>query len=307
MINLSILIPTHNRATLLGDTIQSLAKIRNPGNVKIELVVVANACTDETVAVAENAFIELPFPARCIIEPTPGVCAARNCAIEHANYEWCAFLEDDIQVDEGWLQGILTPLAKAGADFVTGPVKLWWRDCPKPEWVDSRIEGLLSCRDLGSEMHPLSGPWLVMGGNMLFERNLVDRIGGFRSGLIIGEDTEFASRAFAEGVRAYYAPEALIWHYVPPTRLDPKYLCQRAYGRGYFGVLAKPAMGPLKWGRAFLGYGSIYLRGYATACLLYCCYDRLKATSAFTLAELGRGGMVALTKRLFSRHLPIQN
>src|ERR1043165_7782257 len=43
----SILIPTHNRCAMLIRTMESLREIRLPGDASLELIVVANGCTDE--------------------------------------------------------------------------------------------------------------------------------------------------------------------------------------------------------------------------------------------------------------------
>ena len=56
MTRVSVLIPTHNRRDLLGRTLDSLAAVRVPAGVAVEVIAVANNCTDGTEQlVAERA------------------------------------------------------------------------------------------------------------------------------------------------------------------------------------------------------------------------------------------------------------
>ena len=60
--SLSILIPTHDRCDVLAQTLLSLREVRIPAGPSIELVVVANACTDRTEAVVADAAPSMPSP-----------------------------------------------------------------------------------------------------------------------------------------------------------------------------------------------------------------------------------------------------
>src|SRR5712671_3002326 len=49
-----ILIPAHNEASVIASTIASLRKLQYPVS-KLQVVVVADACSDETESIARNA------------------------------------------------------------------------------------------------------------------------------------------------------------------------------------------------------------------------------------------------------------
>ena len=74
---ISILIPTHNRVDLLERTLESLSLAAIPENVDIELVIVANRCTDDTVAKCHEWLARLPLSSRCVEEPLAGLNPAR--------------------------------------------------------------------------------------------------------------------------------------------------------------------------------------------------------------------------------------
>ena len=69
----SIIVCTFNGATRLAATLQSLAALNRQG-CRVELIVVNNACTDDTDAVVAGTWHQsgTPFPMRLLHMPTPG-------------------------------------------------------------------------------------------------------------------------------------------------------------------------------------------------------------------------------------------
>lgn len=87
----SIVMPTHNRASVLGEAIRSvLAQTFKSW----ELVVVDDGSTDETHQVVSRAK-ELDRRVRFVSQPNAGVSAARNRGISFARGEYLAFLDSD--------------------------------------------------------------------------------------------------------------------------------------------------------------------------------------------------------------------
>lgn len=89
-IDVSVVIPTRNRSTLLAMTLRS---VFHQQDVELEVVVVDEASTDETstmLATIGDARV------RVIRNDAPrGVSAARNTGAAAARGEWLAFLDDD--------------------------------------------------------------------------------------------------------------------------------------------------------------------------------------------------------------------
>ncbi|MFP5282884.1 MAG: glycosyltransferase family 2 protein, partial [Actinomycetes bacterium] len=69
-VRLSVVVPAHDEADFLPATLASLARQDFAGG--FEVIVVDNASTDDTAAVAAR------HGARVVTEPRPGVCAARQ-------------------------------------------------------------------------------------------------------------------------------------------------------------------------------------------------------------------------------------
>ena len=74
--DVSVVVPTRNRAALLARTLDSLIQQR-AGSVRYEIPVVDNNSSDGTPAVAE-AFTRVWPPVRYLFEPRPGVSHGRN-------------------------------------------------------------------------------------------------------------------------------------------------------------------------------------------------------------------------------------
>ena len=92
---ITCVIPTHNRSKLLNRAIKSVLMQSYKG---IEIIVVADGCTDNTKDIINNINNDL---IRYIeINPAQGANYARNIGIENARGKYIAFLDDD---DE-WLE-----------------------------------------------------------------------------------------------------------------------------------------------------------------------------------------------------------
>jgi glycosyltransferase involved in cell wall biosynthesis len=89
-VTISVVIPTRNRSALLSMTIRSVLRQQN---VDVDIVVVDEASTDDTVAVV-HAFGDPRI--RLVRHDTPrGVATARNAGAAAAHGEWLGFLDDD--------------------------------------------------------------------------------------------------------------------------------------------------------------------------------------------------------------------
>lgn len=102
---LSVVIPAYNEAGFLGCTLESLAAQQGVGEV--EVIVVDNASTDDTAAVAAS------HGAQVLHEPRRGVCAARQRGTLAARGEIVVSTDADTRFPPGWLE-------RVRAGFVAG-------------------------------------------------------------------------------------------------------------------------------------------------------------------------------------------
>ena len=247
--SLSILIPTHNRVALLRQTLQSLMELSIPDGVEVDLIICANACTDNTILEIASDIERLPFAVHCIEEPVPGLSVARNRLLKEARGEILAFLDDDIWVSRGWIGAMWDVLENYPADIVGGKVELWWRDVTRPKWLSRRSEHMLSCVDHGDQICELFSAGQVAGANLALRRSTLAGTPGFRTdlgrrerALLAGEDTYFVAQSLKAGHRLFYAPHASVLHWVAPGRITLEYLGCAAEGIGTTKVLMLPSV-----------------------------------------------------------------
>lgn len=233
---LSVVICTHDRASELSRTLAALALCPRPEGVSAEIVVVANACSDDTEAVAGAA------GARVVREPRPGLSRARNAGIDASRGEAVLWLDDDATPAPGWLAAYADALRRhPRASFFGGPVRPEFRG-PPPPWLDlaaRRIPTTWSAIDLGPHDRPFRRGEAPFGGNMAIRRTAL--AGRFRedlgrvagSGALgAGEETEYFGRLAAAGHRGLWAADAAVAHRIGPERQTLDYIARYWQGIG---------------------------------------------------------------------------
>lgn len=98
----TVIIIRWNRAASLAETLETLCCLRIPEGVQWECLVVDNRCTDNTGGVVSS--FEGRLPIRRLVEATHGVSAARNCGLREALGDLILWLDDDIHVEQGWVE-----------------------------------------------------------------------------------------------------------------------------------------------------------------------------------------------------------
>ncbi|HMD53797.1 MAG TPA: glycosyltransferase, partial [Phycisphaerae bacterium] len=184
----------------------------------------------------------------CLVEPRVGVSYARNRLISEASGDILVFLDDDVWLDKQWLFGLLDVFNNYPADMVMGRVELWWKAVAKPTWMNYRAAHLLSCVDYGPNPRELFSPGDVISANMAIHRRCLQSAPTFRTDMdrkgkqiLSGGDTEFAAKLLKAGRRIFYAPGALLLHWVAPERITLEYLSRAAWANGYAKTQMKGA------------------------------------------------------------------
>jgi GT2 family glycosyltransferase len=238
---------------LLERTLATLNRAHRPAGCSVNILVVANACTDNTRSFLEDYQARAAknnwLPLSWLEEATPGKSHALNRAIPELRSDLVALVDDDHRVDGGFLTGISAAAgAYPDATLFCGRILPDW-DGTEPAWVHDtgpyRIYPLpVPRQDQGDNPH-LIGPegWIPGGGNLFLRRQVFDHIGGFATALGPqghnlggGEDTEFVLRALNAGEQLFYIPDVIQYHYVDAARLRLGYLLRKSFQRSRASV-----------------------------------------------------------------------
>jgi glycosyltransferase involved in cell wall biosynthesis len=120
-IRISAIVPTYNRAHLVGRAIESaIAQLHAPS----EIIVVDDGSCDDTHAVVKS----YGQAVRYVYQVNAGVSAARNRGVTEAKSEWIAFLDSD----DYWLPDHLSRIVRAIGD-THGAAAVYFADLQWPQ------------------------------------------------------------------------------------------------------------------------------------------------------------------------------
>lgn len=212
---LSIVIPTYNRRDILLKTLEAYKK-QTAAHKVLELVVVDDGSTDGTQQAVMQSSLSSPFPIRCLRQVHAGLSAGRNHAISESRGQLLLFGDDDIFPAPVLVEQHLSWHEKYGAisDGVLGRVA-WSPDLkptPLMKWLGQ--DGVLF-----SFRHFSPGTNIAPGGfyfcNTSLKREFLLQNGMFDEefGTYGFEDIELGRRLVKKGLRIFYNPDAVGYHY----------------------------------------------------------------------------------------------
>lgn len=252
VLDLTVVICTHNRAALLLKTLDSIKNARMPDNVELQVLVIANACSDNTVNTLNN-YSPGKIDLQVAEEPKPGKSNALNYAIKLIDDNaFTCFIDDDHRIDNDYFGSVVENI------YRYPDVKIF---CGRiiPDWTGNEPSWVL---DSGQyKIHPLPVPHFEMGdspcpvnqdsrlpggGNLIIHSSIFATIGDFSTelgpvgkGLAGSEDCDFILRALQAGIAIQYVPEIIQYHYVDNDRLKLRYIIKKSYQRTRSLMLAR--------------------------------------------------------------------
>jgi hypothetical protein len=225
---------------------------------------------------------------RYATEPTPGIAAVRNRALdEAADARLLAFIDDDERPADGWLAQLLDTWAGSGAAAVSGRVLAEYAGELDP-WIRAGEFFVRRRMPTGTEID------IAACGNLLLDLEQL-RAFGVRFdptlGLAGGEDTLFSRQLGGAGGRIVWCDESAAVDQVPAERMTRTWVLTRAWShgngtvaielhlttgalarlgvriRGFGRGLLRVAGGAARWGWGLIGRNRRHqARGLRTAC-----------------------------------------
>lgn len=239
----SIIICCYNSEQRLPSTLGSLVRLCVPEGLSIELIIVDNCCSDDTVEVASELLSKQKQMDWCIVrENEPGLMHARMKGASVACYEVIAFVDDDNWPDVDWLEraveiGVKMERVGAWGGWCTATASV-----ELPDWF-SEFQGSYACgmpRRYRNGVIP--GNCNLQGAGLFIRKCVWDQIALFlpsphllgRNGSMItsGDDTLICHFIRDSGWSLYFCDEMHMKHYMSEGRLNIEYLekLQQSFG-----------------------------------------------------------------------------
>ena len=241
----TVLIATYNRSRLLDETLTYLSAMPVSPLLTWEVIVIDNNSTDDTRSTVERLAQGFPVSLRYLAERQQGRSSALNTGIAHARGRVLAFTDDDVRVQDGWLDAACGPVLGQlpATDYTGGPVRPIW-EIPPPRWLDltrGDLWGTIAIQDHGQTAVRYEDARKVpLGANMAVRADVFDVVGGFRADLgrtdgrlVLGQEVpEWLMRARRAGFGGLYVPAMEVHHHIPAVRLTPAYFRRWWFGKG---------------------------------------------------------------------------
>ena len=216
----SIVIPTYNGRDLLAICLASVGRHRPPG-IDLEVIVADDASTDGTADWLREAH---PAVRVVALGRNGGFCAAANAGIAAARGAVIQLLNNDTEVEPGWLDAGLAPFADPAVGSVA-PLVLVRSD---PTRVDSagdqyHLAGWPSKRGHGEPAadwvnRPAGRVFGASGSSAFYRAEALRAVGGFDPTFgSYYEDVDLAFRLRWAGYDCIFTPRSRILHAVSAT------------------------------------------------------------------------------------------
>jgi glucosyl-dolichyl phosphate glucuronosyltransferase len=237
-VDISVIIPTRNRAAFLGRALISLCE-QTVKPSRYEICVVNNASTDMTAEVVATVIKNCPDHKIFLVnESVIGLSAARNAGIRATSAPLIAMSDDDATMPADWLERFLNRfdvfdehVAKVGGEII--PV---W-GAPRPSWIS---DGMLPLLSAASGHEPVAGfsDAPLLEGNSCYRRLAISEAGGFplqlgrKGSQLISGDHAVDLVILMKGGKLFFDPEITINHTIHADRLTARWIRQRYFWQG---------------------------------------------------------------------------
>jgi glycosyltransferase involved in cell wall biosynthesis len=241
---ISVVFATKNGGKIIRRTLLSLANIKT--KLKWELLVIDNGSNDNTLDIINEFKSILPLTVFC--EAKAGKNNALNSVIHFLNGDVVVFTDDDVSVEEDWLDNI-NNVTLNHPDFAIFAGNI------VPEWEVMPEQWIAEWAPLG-HLYAIKGETIegpcdagkVWGPNMVVRKGVFeDQDNRFNPDIgpngsatyAMGSETEFTKRMAKKGFKCWNSKSFTVAHWIPKNSLKEAWIMQRAYRLGKGVTLGK--------------------------------------------------------------------
>ncbi|HSP24294.1 MAG TPA: glycosyltransferase, partial [Saliniramus sp.] len=174
------------------------------------------------------------LPLRYVAAHPANIAVARNAGLAATTAPIVAFIDDDQELEPGWLQAVLDGLEKYPHDVFFGPVAAVFEAGARSEMARTLFHQSMDApagTDMFAINRPRSQTYPLSTGNSIFRRRILPDGPVFdpRYGASGGEDFFLFCQLQRRGARFGWLPGARVGEYVPPHRCEEGYIVDRTF------------------------------------------------------------------------------
>jgi GT2 family glycosyltransferase len=221
--SVSVIVCTYNRGELLLNALDTLINQETDGEFCYEIIVVDNGSTGGTENSVNQVGKRAISPIKYVVEHNPGIAHARNRGVKESTGEWVAIFDDDQTADPYWLKELISVASIKGADCVGGRRILPFSESELSN-IGVQCRRMLGETQLGQDPVRFTGKEYPCDANVIRHRRVHATVGLFDTSMTCGgQDQDFSRRAASKGFKMWYAPKAVVYHWVPKHVLTAEY------------------------------------------------------------------------------------
>ncbi|MFQ5904322.1 MAG: glycosyltransferase family 2 protein [Candidatus Binatia bacterium] len=227
----SVVIATRNRCDSLGRLLQSLQRTRGESRIPWEVVVVDNGSTDKTAGYLETLRQKWQV-LRTLYEGRPGKNFALNKGLKEARGEILCLMDDDIILDQNWLEGLARDYKTTRYDALQPRVLPGTNPTGQSADPHNLYQYNIPVIDYGDALTDIRG---LTGVIMSFRREVMEKAGLFDERLPASGyegDTDLSRRIRKAGFSIGYTPHVVAYHELDPKRYGIGYARLSQYRKG---------------------------------------------------------------------------
>jgi succinoglycan biosynthesis protein ExoM len=231
--HISVCICTYKRPEFLKRLVNDLISQETQGLFTFSIVVADNDRLRSAEPLVTEFAAASAIRIKYCVQPQQNIALTRNKAIENADGDFIAFIDDDEFPAKDWLITLYKTCKQYQVDGVLGPVRRHFDQKP-PKWI---LKGNFYEREryeTGTVLAWREG----RTGNLLLRTRILDgETLPFRPQFPTAEDQDFFRRMIEKGHSFVWCDEAIAYEVVPPIRWKRTIMLKRALMRGAVTLL----------------------------------------------------------------------
>lgn len=214
----SVLIPSHNEAVVIKNTLKSMVRLNYPKD-KLEVIVINDNSSDKTGEIARDFGKDYPFVK--VVDTVPpyagkGKSSALNYGFKASKGKYIAVYDADNTPERNAIYHLVMGLEndkKAGA--VVGKFRV-------VNAKKSLLTRFINIETVTFQWMAQAGRWFwfkmatIPGTNFAIRRSIIESLGGWDE-QALAEDTELTIRVYDLGYHIRFFPAAVTWEQEPET------------------------------------------------------------------------------------------